>query len=135
MSYFKISKMSDNNNRKIMSFDQLKKLKEELKNQSVDGSSEDQVIMVKIAMATCSIASGAKEIMRFFQKEIEKRGIKAIIKKTGCMGLCYAEPTVEVTLAGKEPVIFGNVNLIKAEEIIEKFIKNKESIDGVLQIN
>jgi NADP-reducing hydrogenase subunit HndB len=127
--------MSDSNNRKIKSFDQLKKHKEDLNNQIYAEGNAEQNVMVKIAMATCSIASGASEIMLFFQNELEKRGIQATIKKTGCMGFCYAEPTVEVTLSGKDPVIFGYVNLSKADDIIEKYIKNKELIDGVLHIS
>jgi NADP-reducing hydrogenase subunit HndB len=125
----------NNNIEKINSFEQLKQFKESLKKESIYLMNGDRFVLIKVALATCSIASGASKIYQFFKDELDKRGIQAVIKKTGCMGCCYAEPTVEITLPGKDPVIFGNVNIDKADEIIEKYIKNKEMVEGVIQIS
>lgn len=95
----------------------------------------DGLVRVKVAMATCGMASGAKETMEFFIEALEKRGVDAHVSKTGCMGYCYAEPTVEVTIPGKEPVVYGDVNLQKADEIIEKYIKGGELVDGIIPVN
>ncbi|NJK95938.1 MAG: (2Fe-2S) ferredoxin domain-containing protein [Bacteroidales bacterium] len=92
-------------------------------------------VQVKVAMATCGIASGAKGVMEFMIEELDKRNIEAVITQTGCMGYCYAEPTIEVTLPGKEPVVFGYVDIRKADEIIEKYIKNGEYVDGIIPVN
>ena len=51
------------------------------------------------------------------------------------MGYCYAEPTVEITMPGKEPIIFGYVNQKKADEIIEKYIKDGELVEGIIPVN
>jgi NADP-reducing hydrogenase subunit HndB len=50
------------------------------------------------------------------------------------MGFCYAEPTIEVTLPGKAPVIFGYVDLHKADEIIERYIRKGEVPEGVIPV-
>lgn len=92
-------------------------------------------IEIKVALATCGIASGGKEIFNFLKQETQKRGIEANIASVGCMGFCYAEPTIEVTLPNKAPVIFGFVDIAKADEIIEKYIKKGELTDGVIPIN
>ena len=122
---------------KIKSLDDLKRLKEEL-NVKIDlrenGSIQEQLVQVKVAMATCGIASGAKAIMEFFIEELEKRNIDALVTQTGCMGYCYAEPTIEVTLPGKEPFVFGNVSKAKADEIIEKYNKSGELVDGIIPV-
>lgn len=89
--------------------------------QRADADNPGSVVQVKVAMATCGIASGAKETMEYFNDELAKRNIEAVVTKTGCMGYCYAEPTVEVTLPGKDPIVYGDVNTAKADEIIEKF--------------
>jgi NADP-reducing hydrogenase subunit HndB len=94
-----------------------------------------EVVQVKVAMATCGIASGARETMEFMKGALEKRGVEALVTRTGCMGYCYAEPTIEVTLPGKEPVVFGDVNLNKADEIIEKYIKVGEPVEGIIPVN
>ena len=73
----------------------------------------ESLVQVKVAMATCGIASGAKEVMEFFVTELNKRSIDAVVTQTGCMGYCFAEPTVEITLPGKEPIVFGYVDAEK----------------------
>ena len=95
----------------------------------------DARIYIRVAMATCGIASGAREVMETFIEEFAKRNIDAVVTQTGCMGYCYAEPTIEVRLPGREPVVFGFVDLKKADQIIEKYIKNGELVDGIIPVN
>ncbi len=122
----------------IKSLADLKKMKDDLQSKiALREKSENPEgrIQVKVAMATCGIASGAKEVMEFLMDACEKRGIDALISQTGCMGYCYAEPTIEVTLPGQESVVFGYVDLKKADEIIEKYLKNGELVDGIIPRN
>lgn len=92
-------------------------------------------VQVKVAMATCGIASGAKPIMEFFMEQLGRRNISGIVTQTGCMGYCYAEPTVQIKLPGTDPVVFGFVDLKRADQIIEKYIKEGELIDGIIPVN
>ena len=123
---------------KINSLDDLKKIRDGALSK-IDmrsrGDSPDGMVQVKVAMATCGLASGARPIMDFFTDELDKRGIGAVITQTGCMGYCYAEPTVEVQMPGKEPVVFGFVDHKRADEIIEKYIKNGELVEGIIPVN
>ena len=122
---------------KIKSVADLRKIKDEVQSKiklRENSDHPDQLVQVKVGMATCGIASGAKETMKYFVDELEQQAIDAVVTQTGCMGYCYAEPTVEVTLPGKDPVVFGYVNKIKAEEIIDVYIKRGELIDGVIPI-
>jgi len=123
---------------KIKSLDDLRKMKENLQskiNLREKGEDPGSHVQIKVAMATCGIASGAKTVMEFLMEELEKRGIESVVTQTGCMGYCYAEPTIEVTIPGKEPVVFGYVDTKKADEIIEKYIKNGELVDGIIPMN
>ncbi|MDZ7614182.1 MAG: (2Fe-2S) ferredoxin domain-containing protein [Flavobacteriaceae bacterium] len=122
----------------IKSVEDLKKLKssiEEANQKLVAENGNKKLVEIKVAMATCGIASGAKSVMEFLIEELPKRNIVARVKKTGCMGYCYAEPTIEITMPDEEPMMFGYVDLKKADEIIEKFIKKGELVDGVIPIN
>lgn len=123
---------------KIKSLADLKKIRDEKQSglQSREkGEVAENLVQVKVAMATCGIASGAKETMEFMMGALEKRGVDALVTQTGCMGYCYAEPTIEVTLPGEEPVVFGGVTREKADEIIEKYIKDGELVDGIIPVN
>lgn len=123
---------------KIKSLADLKKMREEVRSKITlreKSDNPEERVQVKVAMATCGIASGAKEVMEFFIDAFEKRNIDAVVTQTGCMGYCYAEPTIEVTLPGREPVVFGYVDVNKADEVIEKYIKNGELLEGIIPVN
>jgi NADP-reducing hydrogenase subunit HndB len=122
----------------IKSIADLKKKREEtrtglnIRNKPTDPENN---VEVKVAMATCGIASGAKPIMEFFVEQLDRRNIPGVVTQTGCMGYCYAEPTVEIKLPGKDSVVFGFVDLKRADMIIEKYIKEGELIDGIIPVN
>jgi len=119
---------------KIKSLSDLKKKREEL--QSIYKLKEQgEKILVKVAMATCSIASGAKDVMEVIISECNKRSIPVAVTQTGCMGYCYAEPTVEVTKPGQEPVVFGYITPLKAEELVTKYFAGNEMLEGVIPVN
>jgi len=123
---------------KVKSLADLKKMKEQLQSEiSLREKSEhpEGMVQVKVAMATCGIASGAKDVMEFFTGNLQKRNVDAIVTQTGCMGYCYAEPTVEVKLPGQDPVVYGFVDVKKADDIIEKYIKQGELVDGIIPVN
>ena len=123
---------------KIKTLDDLKQLREGMQAKiklRENGIQAESIVRIKVAMSTCGIASGAKEIMNYLMDELERQGIEAVVTQTGCMGYCYAEPTIEVTVPGKEPIVFGYVDKFKATEIIEKYIIHNELVDGILPVN
>ena len=123
---------------KIKTLADLKRKQEAFKSQvnlRDRASRAEELVQIKVAMATCGIASGAKEVMEFFVEELDKRNIEAVVTQTGCMGYCFAEPPIEVTLFGKDPVVFGYVDVKKADEIIERYIKTGELVDGIIPKN
>ena len=123
---------------KVKTLEDLRKLREELKSKTTlrdRSENPDEIIQVKVAMATCCIASGSRETMNYIADELEKRNIEAVVTQTGCMGYCYAEPTVEIQMPGKEPIVFGYVDEKKADEIIEKYIKGGELVEGIIPMN
>jgi NADP-reducing hydrogenase subunit HndB len=120
---------------KIKSLADLKKKREELQSVLKLREQGETPIQVKVAMATCGIASGAKQVMEVLINECNKRNIPAVVTQTGCMGYCYAEPTVEVTKPGQEPVVFGYISPLKAEELVAKYFVGNEMLDGVIPVN
>jgi NADP-reducing hydrogenase subunit HndB len=123
---------------KIKSLADLRKIKAEVQEKiklREMGEDAENLVQVKVAMATCGIASGAKEIMNFFIEELDVLGIDAVVTQTGCMGYCYAEPTIEIIIPGKTPVVYGFVTRSKAHEIISEYIVKGELVDGIIPIS
>ena len=46
-----------------------------------------------------------------------------MVYQTDCMGRCSEEPMVEVAFPDQEPVIYGNVDKAKVDEILDKLGK------------
>lgn len=123
---------------KINSLAELKKIKEQMKNATdlrEKGLNIDEMIQVKVSMATCGIASGARETLSEFMDEVKKHGLDNVVfTQTGCMGYCHSEPTVEVTRPGEEPVVYGNVKDDRIREIVETHIIGGVLVDGVIPV-
>ncbi|UCG67876.1 MAG: SLBB domain-containing protein [Deltaproteobacteria bacterium] len=51
---------------------------------------------VMVGEATCGIATGAGLVYNALAEEIEKQKPDIILGKTGCIGMCYREPLVDV---------------------------------------
>lgn len=102
-----------------MTLDDLRKLRDEKKKNMTQRDGEAKRGEVIIGMGTCGIAAGAKSVFDTFLDEMEKAGITDIaIKQTGCMGLCFSEPTVEVATADMPHVVYGNVDEQTARRIV-----------------
>lgn len=117
--------------KKINSPAELRKLKSGI----LTRMSGKEKIQIRVHMGTSGLASGAREIYDFLRLELDKRNIEASVISTGDMGYSFAEPTIEVSRPGEDPVVFGNVDKLKADEIIEKYIKNGDYVDGILPAN
>lgn len=113
----------------IKSLDDLKALRDKYRESVMvrDTSGTEKKTRLAVGMATCGIASGSRETLTAIIDEISKQGIaNATVVQSGCMGYCYAEPTVEVREPGREPVLYGNINAERGRELIRKHIKGGE---------
>ena len=114
---------------KINSVAELKKVREELQAAAQAKAGKP---LVNVSLATCSIASGGKEVLEAMKAEAAAQGLDVEFMQSGCMTVCYAEPTVEITLPGQEPVVFGYVDVEKAKTLVQKYVKAGELVDGLI---
>lgn len=123
---------------KVKTLDDLRKMRESLRT-SLDlrekSNNPEQMVQIKVAMATCGIAAGAKEVMSYFIEVLDRERVDALVTQTGCMGYCYAEPTVEITVPSKEPIVFGRVNKTRVDEIVTNYIKQGILVDDIIPVN
>ena len=122
---------------KIKSLADLRSIKAEVQGKiklREQGENAENIVQIRVAMATCGIAAVAKGVMNFILEEADFKGIDVVVTQTGCMGYCYAEPTVEVTLPGKEPLVFGHVKKAKVDEIINRYIRHGELLDDIIPV-
>ncbi|MFB3880918.1 MAG: ferredoxin [Armatimonadota bacterium] len=74
---------------------------------------------VVVAMGTCGIAAGAREVVTALIDELDRRGLRDItITQSGCKGLCDREPTMDVMRPGEPAVTYGDVTPERARQIV-----------------
>jgi len=79
-------------------------------------------IRISIGMGTCGRAAGAEDILDALNKKLAQQHIQAEILQVGCIGLCYAEPLIEVVKPGMPGVFYGNLTPELMSEIIEDYL-------------
>ncbi len=79
---------------------------------------------ILVGAATCGRAAGALDVMEEFKKELSAAGIsdKVELVETGCLGLCYAEPLVEIRACGTPSVLYSNVSPKDVAKLVKEHV-------------
>jgi (2Fe-2S) ferredoxin len=84
---------------------------------------------VVIAMGTCGIGAGAREVMTALLDKLAQRGLAQVtISQTGCKGLCDQEPVVEVRTPGAPAVTYGHVTPHVMRRIVADHLVNGQVV-------
>jgi (2Fe-2S) ferredoxin len=87
-------------------------------------------IRIIVGMATCGIAAGAGEVFDSIAGEVMKLGLgdRVTVVRSGCMGACHSEPTVEIAIPGEESVLYGNIDSQRAKVLVKNHILRNEVV-------
>lgn len=113
----------------MKSLEELKAIREKMKQQMELRDTSEDKIRVVVGMATCGIAAGAKPVMAAFLDEVEKRHLKNVtVTQTGCIGVCRLEPIVEVYVPGEEKVTYVKVKPEMVPTIVGEHLVNHQVV-------
>ena len=73
---------------------------------------------VRVGTALCGQAAGGEEVADALREAVKRHGADALVTEVGCLGLCFAEPLVDVKVPGGPRVFYGNVSPESADEIV-----------------
>lgn len=80
-------------------------------------------VKIIVHMGTCGIAAGARNVMKAFMDEIDKRDVKDVILNiSSCAGLCSREPMATIELQGKPAVKYVDLTSEKANKIFVEHV-------------
>ena len=115
-----------------MTLDELRAFRDAKRQDLARRDVEGKDIQIVVGMGTCGIAAGAKLTFEALVESIQKRGLenKVLVRQTGCMGLCYVEPTVEVIAPGMPTVIYGKMTKDAADELVQKHLVEGKLLDN-----
>lgn len=79
---------------------------------------------VMVGAATCGRAAGALDVISAFKSELKAQGLEndVDVVETACIGLCYAEPLVEVRRAGEPSVLYSRVSPKDVGKLIKEHL-------------
>jgi NADH-quinone oxidoreductase subunit F len=89
-------------------------------------------IKVVIGLGTCGIAAGGEKIWDAVSSYIDSQGLEIEMMSTGCIGMCYAEPLMEVHMPGQPRFIYGNLNPIAAIDVLKKHLSRENPLRNTL---
>jgi NADH:ubiquinone oxidoreductase subunit F (NADH-binding)/(2Fe-2S) ferredoxin/Pyruvate/2-oxoacid:ferredoxin oxidoreductase delta subunit len=75
--------------------------------------------VVFVGAGTCGLGAGAQATLDAVRAYLDQHEIRADVVKVGCIGLCSAEPLVEVQLPGRTRVMFQHVAGDRVEELLD----------------
>ena len=109
----------------MKSLEELKAIREKMKQQMDVRSNDEDKIRVVVGMATCGIAAGARPVMNALLEEVDKRHLQNVtVTQTGCIGVCRLEPIVEVYVPGEEKVTYVKMNPQKVAAVVAQHLVN-----------
>lgn len=85
-----------------------------------DGQVEGEL---RIGLGSCCIARGSGRLNEALHNAIEETGIKAAVKRVGCVGMCHQTPLLEVVLPGRKTFLYARVEPEDARPIILRHFK------------
>jgi len=75
--------------------------------------------LIKVNLGTCSLVVGAQETLEAIRASVQAGELDADVMATGCIGLCFAEPLVEVTKPDCPPVLYEQVTAERVPALVK----------------
>jgi NADH:ubiquinone oxidoreductase subunit F (NADH-binding)/Pyruvate/2-oxoacid:ferredoxin oxidoreductase delta subunit/(2Fe-2S) ferredoxin len=88
--------------------------------------------VIYIGAGTCGLGAGAEQTRIVSEKYLHELGTDAEIIQVGCIGLCAAEPILDIQIPGKNRISYRNVSADKAIEILDQVLNQDPAHELVL---
>ncbi len=86
-------------------------------------------VEVTVGLSSCGIAAGAADVFSAFQREFEEKGVDARLRRTGCVGMCYREPIVDIVTRGGAKYTYGGITADQVGRVVEEHVVGGKPID------
>lgn len=85
-------------------------------------NSKDNVNHFYVGAGTCGLGAGAGKTIQEIKRYLEKNNLDGKIIEVGCIGLCSAEPIVDIQIPGKSRISFKNIDFSKTEKLLDSVL-------------
>ncbi len=88
--------------------------------------------VIYVGAGTCGLGAGAGKTIESIKSYLSTKNIDADIVEVGCIGLCAAEPIVDVQLPGHNRIAFSHVTEDKVENLLDTVLNMELPDEEVL---
>ncbi len=88
--------------------------------------------IIFIGAGTCGLGAGAGKSLVRIRQYIEKNQLDTDVIEVGCIGMCIAEPMVDVQLPGKTRVSFHGITEDKVDSLLDSVFSGEIPSEDVL---
>lgn len=78
--------------------------------------------VIRVGLASCGVAAGGHEVYDALSTKLSQSGVKAELKQTGCIGMCYNEVLVEVSSPDGGHVFYRHITPEKVNRMVEEHL-------------
>jgi NADH-quinone oxidoreductase subunit F len=86
------------------------------------------MLEVLVGLGSCGLAAGGLKVYERFSELLEADRTKAVLKKTGCIGMCYREVLVEVRDEDGRSTLYFDVSPDKVARIVREHLGQGRAI-------
>ena len=79
---------------------------------------------IRVGTAMCGHAVGAFQVVDALKAELDRQGVEATLDEVGCLGICFAEPLVDIMRPGSSRLFFKNVAPDDVPDLVETYLIN-----------
>ncbi len=84
---------------------------------------------VLVGLGSCGLAAGGLKVYEKFSEILGSLNERAVLKRTGCIGMCYREVLVEVRDNGGRSILYGDVSPDKVGRIVEEHLRKGHPVE------
>ncbi|HUU43981.1 MAG TPA: NAD(P)H-dependent oxidoreductase subunit E [Planctomycetota bacterium] len=80
--------------------------------------SKDGLPEIRIGLGSCCISRGSGRVWETLEETLHDTGIRAVLKRVGCVGMCYQTPLLEIVYPDGRSVLYARVHEDSVRDII-----------------
>lgn len=88
--------------------------------------------VITVGTSTCGRIAGSLKTLEAVNLYLMERQVKATVIEVGCMGLCSAEPVLDVQLPGKARISFRHVTSARVPHLLDDILHREVPVDDML---
>ena len=78
---------------------------------------------IRVCLDSCCRAGGTQAVFDALEQAVEDSAARAVVKRVGCVLMCYHTPLVEVLEPGKAPALYARVEPADAAAIVQRHFR------------